>query len=270
MDVSEDTINAIFHKGATASPPVETPDGGFAMLVPEGYRLEKIAPLVAPLTHIQERVRFHDENSFISYVNRYKDGKSTRLFAQTSRQSGGAATITAILDYHEEDKPRRGAHVAVFVPIFSEEWSRWTKATAPMLQAYFAEFIEENRKDIETPDAAHLLDIVSRFKATKKVEFNSVVYQPNGDLTVGWDERTEGANGQPITIPTQLELGIPVFFKGERYSVPVFLRYRLADQKLTFSLKIDRGDYIEQAAFDQITAKVAEGTGIEVYSGRVE
>ena len=260
---------AIFAKGSASIPPIKDEEGNLFVLVPQGYELEQISVRDPKLLRIQSSAMFHDEGSFISYVKRYADPR-TRLCAETGRQSGNYPYIKAIFDYHQPKDPQHGQHTALFRPTYSEEWSRWTKASGvAMPQANFAEYVEENRRDIVQPDAAFLLDIVSKFRATKKIDFNSVVYQPNGDVTLGWDERTEGANGQPVTMPTALDLGIPVFFKGARYSVPVFLRYRLAEGKLAFTLKIDRGDYIEQAAFDDITTKVAKETEIEIYMGRL-
>ena len=258
---------AIFAKGAATIPPIKDEEGNLHVLVPNGYDLERIPARDPALLRIQGSPRFHDAASFIAYVNRYKDGR-TRLCAETSKQSGGGAYIKAIFDYHEPSKPSHCVHTAMFVPSYSEEWKKWT-AVPTLPQAVFAEFVEENRRDIVKPDAAFLLDIVSKFKATKKIDYNSVVYQPNGDVTLGWDERTEGANGQPVTMPTSLEIGIPVFFKGPLFKINVFLRYRLADAKLNFTLKVDRADLTEQTAFDDVTTKVAAETEIEIYMGRL-
>lgn len=258
---------AIFAKGAATIPPIKDEEGNLHVLVPQGYKLEPIPARDPRLLRIETAPRFHDVASFIAYVKRYGDDR-TRLCAETGKQASGSAYIKAVFDYHKPGEPQHAAHTALFVPSYSEEWKKWT-AIPPLPQALFAEFVEENRRDIVTPNAAVLLDMVSKFKATKKIEFNSVVYQPNGDVTVGWDERTEGVNGQPVTMPTSLEIGIPVFFKGPLFKVNVFLRYRLADQKLGFTLKVDRADLTEQTAFDDLTTKVAAETEIEIYMGRL-
>jgi len=70
-----------------------------------------------------------------------------------------------------------------------------------------------------------------------------------------------------VPSPIDGQLMIPVYFKGELYSVPVLMRYRLADGKLMFMIKVDRPDYIEQAAFDATAKQIAEATGIEPYIG---
>lgn len=264
--ISPDTLDKIFEKGAAHAPAIDRPDGGKEVLVPEGYKPHTIPPLEKLLPRIRQTVSLYDAASFTAYVNRYKSEQS-RLFATPGHLSPDKkASVTAVLDYHAPEKADHGAHVARYLPRYSEQWDRWTK-TGSMPQAVFAEFIEENRADIVEPEAALLLDIVSKFRATKKQDYDSVVHQPNGDITIGWSDKTEYAGKPGVTVPHELKLGIPVFFKGTMYSVPVLMRYRLTDGKLTFVVKMDRPEYVEQAAFDEITKGVTEATGIEIYLG---
>lgn len=265
--LTPDTLDAIYQKGAAQAPAIDRPDGGKDVLMPEGYTAHTIPPLEKPLTRIRQSVAMYDTASFTAYVNRYKSN-STRLFAVPGHLTNDKkAIVSAILDYHSPEKPDHGAHVARYLPRYSEQWLRWSGAGQPMPQANFAEFIEENRADIRSPDAAQLLDIVSKFKATKKQEYNSVVHQPNGNIVVGWSDETEYAGKPGVTVPAGLELGIPVFFKGTLYSVPVLMRYRLSEGKLSFTVKLDAPAVVEQAAFDEITGSISEATGIEIYLG---
>lgn len=259
-------LDNIYLKGAASQAPVPLPDGGLGIVLPDGYSVERIAPLEKPLPRIRQSVTFNDAESFVAYVNRYKDER-TRIFSLPGHLSTTkSAAFTALLDYHKAGTAEHVAHIARFAPPYSEQWTRWTKAI-DMGQPAFAEFIEENRKDIVKPEAASLLDIVSKFRAKKTSEYDAVVYQQNGDLTLSYSEKTEHAGKGSIVVPQQLELGIPVFFKGAAYSVPVFLRYKLREAVLTFQIKVDRADYIEQAAFDEISKKIADETKIEVYLG---
>ncbi len=266
-DLTSQTLDKIYEKGAASRPPIETPDGGLLVMVPEGYTAHAVAPLERPLPRIRQAVTLKECDSFISYVNRYKS-ESTRIFALPGHQApGAAACFHAVLDYHQKDAAAHGVHIARFAPPYSEQWKRWTGAK-PMNQPQFAEFIEDNRKDIVVPEAAALMDVVSKFRAKKTQEYDAVVYQSNGDLTLSFSEKTEHAGGgKQIVVPQELKLGIPVYFKTDNYEIPVFLRYRLKEAALTFEVKVDRGDYVEQAAFDTIAAKIAKATGIEIYIG---
>lgn len=268
--IMDDTTN-IFEKALSVAmsraPAHDTPDGGKLVIVPEGYKAERVAPLEPTLPRIRQAVTLHDRDSFTSYVNRYKSD-ATRVFAEPGFMANGVAKIVATLDYHQPKVAEHCAHVASYVPRYSEQWLRWQKAaSAPMKQAEFAEFVEEVRADIVAPEAARLLDIVRTFKASKKVEFDSVVYQANGDVMLAYDERTE-QKGQSGALPETMTIGIPVYFRGTPFSVPVFVRFKVSGGAVQFHLKIDRADVIEDAAFSELTTKVGEATGIDAYLGR--
>lgn len=250
---------------ASRAPHHDLPDGGKLVIVPEGYRAERVEPAMP--ARIKQSVTMHDRDSFIAYVNRFKS-TATQIFAEPGFLAGGQAKIQAVLDYHEPERADHGQHVASYLPRYSEQWGRWQKACAGLFkQAQFAEFVEEVRADIVDPDAARLLDIVRTFKASKRVEFDSVVYQPNGDVKLGYEERTE-QKGSSGSLPETMTLGIPIYFRGTGYKVPVFVRYRVESGAVHFGLKIDRADVIEDAAFGELTSAVKEATCIDVYLGR--
>jgi len=262
MDLNEMMTHAIA-VGAEKREPIDLPAGGKGVLVPQGYQLKELSPVEPVLTRIRGGVTMLDLDSWVSYVNRFKT-VDTQIFASPDP---GSFAVTAVLDYHNENGlPAHCAHKAVYKPRYAVQWARWSQIGV-MEQVAFAEFIEENRADVQEPAAAVLLDIVTKFKATKKAEYDSVVYQPNGDVMIGWSEKVEAA-GKAVPVPTELKLGIPVFFRGTLYAVPAFLRYRLNGGKLTFQVKLDRPEYIEEAAIAEITKAIDEQTGIGVYLGR--
>lgn len=262
-----EAIEKIVGLGARAPTPIPLADGGQAVLVPDGYTAERFAPLEQPLPRIRQSVNMHDAASFVAYVNRYKTAE-TRLFAEPGFLANGQAHVVAVIDYHEPGSAKYGAHVANYVPRYSDQWRFWHKLCgAPLKQVAFAELIEEARADIRDPEAANLLDIVRTFKANKKVDFDSVVYQPGGDVRLAYTEQTQ-QQGSSGVLPETMTLGIPVYFRGTVYAVPVFVRYRVGGGAVEFQLKLDRADVIEDAAFGELTAAIATACEIEVYLGR--
>lgn len=254
-----------FNAGAAKAPAHDTPDGGKLVIVPQGYRTEHIDPAMPP--RIKQAVTLHDRDSFIAYVNRFKT-PDTRIFAEPGFLASGQAKIVAVIDYHGAAKADHGGHSATYAPRYSDQWNRWRNACAqPMRQAEFAEFVEEVRGDIVNPEAAKLLDIVRTFKASKRVEFDSVTYQPNGDVKLGYEERTE-QKGTSGALPETMEIGIPVYFRGTAYKVPVLVRYKVGQGAVAFQLKLDRADIIEDAAFGELTKAIGEATSIDPYLGR--
>lgn len=252
---------------AAGAPAHDTPNGGKVVLLPPGYQAHSMQPLDPKLLRITQKVTLHDRDSFVAYVNRYKT-EATRLFAEPGFLAGGAAHVTAVIDYHKPSEPLHGVHVAVYTPRYSEQWLRWQAVCKGALaQVQFAELVEEARADIVEPEAAKLLDIVRAFKASKKVEFDSVVYQSNGDVTLGYDEKTQqrGASGP---LPEVMKLGIPVYFRGATYAVPLFVRFKVDAGSVKFTLKLDRADVIEDAAFGELTKAISEAVEIGAYLGR--
>ena len=264
-DNTAETLEKALSIAMSRAPSHDAPNGGKIIFVPEGYRAEKVNPLDEPLTRIKQGVTFHDRDSFVNYVNRFKSD-ATRLFAEPGFLSPHGAAVTAVLDYHQPGQPDYAVHVATYKPRYSEQWKTWGQAASGTLrQAEFAEFIEENRADVSAPEAAVLLDIIRTFKASRKIEFDSVVYQPNGDVKLAYEDKTQQGTS---TLPEQMQLGIPVYFRGTRYAVPVFIRYKVGGGAVQFQLKLDRPDVIEDEAFSELTDDIATKTSIEVYIGR--
>lgn len=266
--LDDKSINAIAALAARHREAIPTPDGGSAILVPDGYDLKTIPPLDVPLTRIRQSLVFHDLPSFTSYVNTFTQSERTRIFAEPGFLAGGQAKVTAVLDYHTPDHPDHGTHIATYSPRYSDQWQLWKRVCGPEhKQAAFAELIEEARADIRAPEAANLLDIVRTFKANKKTEFDSVVYQPNGSVLLNYSEQV-AQTGTSGALPETMTLGIPVYFRGTIYAVPLFVRYRVGNGGVAFQLKLDRADVIEDAAFSEVAKIIFEVTGIEVYMGR--
>lgn len=269
--LSKEAIDRLFDAGSQARPPIATPDGGLAMALPAGYQLSRIGPLEPPLTHTKQLVTLHDADSLIAYLDVYKQDGISRAFAEPGfLATGSAARLVAVLDYHKSDGPERIAHIATYTPRYSEAWKRWHAACAqPLKQIEFAELIEECRADIAEPDAASLLDIVRTFKAAKKVDYDSVTYQADSTVKLHYSE-TVDKQGSSGALPELMQLGIPVYYRGDHYKIPLFVRFRVGGGGVMFSLKLDRADVIEDAAFSELVQRVESATGVPVHSGRLD
>lgn len=249
----------------------ETADGITHVPLPPNWSVEEIRPQDLPLHHIRQRVTVYDEASFIAYLKEYQL-PSTRIFGFPGfmASNGGQPMIKAVIDYHGKDAPDRCDHSVVFQPRYSDYWARWIKGvcTRSLSQAEFVEHIEENRNDVADPTAARMLDIINNFKASKKSEFTSIIRLSNGDVTLVHDEKTE-QQGSSGPVPEVMSLGIPVFFNGPRYAVPLWIRFRVGGGAVKFQLKAEMADRIEADAFNDISKRITEATGIPVYLGSV-
>ena len=264
-------IRAAYGWGVASHKPVPLPDNKIGVMVPEGSKLEVVKSDIPYLNDafVKQSVVVLDTDSFCTYVNRFKD-PCTQIFALPGFAAGGQAILHGVLDYHGSMDVEGGAgycvHHVRYQPRYSDQWKLWSQ-TLKLSQIEFCEFIEENRADIESPAAAQLLDLVRTFKAKKSTAYNSVVYNSNGDVTLGYEEKTDA--GQSTAMPQELVLGIPVFFRGERFKAKILVRYRVGNGGVQFELKPDRFDIIEDEAFSDIVKVVADRTTVVPYLGKV-
>lgn len=279
--ITNEALKTAIDQGARAAPPIVLPDGGKAVLVPDGYSLQKFGPVSPPTSvraapdRIVQNVQMHDAASFVGYVNTFKC-EHTRLFAEPGFLASGQAKVMAVLDYHApQSNGDHCTHVATYLPRYSDQWKRWHAACKEALtQDAFAEFVEENMADIREPSAASLLDVINNFKAVRKVAYSSVKARASGSFTIGHEDNTE-MTGQ-VTLPEKFKLGIPVYFRDVLFPVSVWLRYRVGGAGgVRFQLQIDRPDVIEDEAFSRVVARIGAaegseggGTGIAVLLGR--
>lgn len=251
---------ALLNAGKALGTPFDHPDGGKASIVPVGYTVVRHTD---PLHHVAQTVVMLDQASFADYINRFKT-EHTRVFADYRRPH-----ILGIIDYHTAGNNADFAvHRASFTPPWSEQWNRWRGIDGrSMGQGDFAEFLEENYLDIAEPPAAELLDVVANLQAKKNVDFQSGIRLQDGSTQLTYNEKIESKGKGALKVPAEFFLGVPVFFGGAAYKVRVLLRYRISEGALSFIVKLNRREFVEQTAFGDITKAIEEATTIKPYSG---
>lgn len=255
---------------AVHQPPILSGDGAERLVVPEGYKVERIEPVDRKLGVIRQTPAFADVDSFVAYVNRFK-APETVIFGDLDHR-----TVTAVMDYHApgaDGKPARAdytAHRAIYSAKLAEEWARWAGIDGKLIgQTAFAEFVEENLVDIREPVGAAVLEVASQLRARKKVEFQSGVQLQNGTVQLVYKEDIDAAGKGEMAVPSEIKIGVPIFYGGPKYEVRVFLRYRIEDGKLGFKIDIHRRRYLEHDAFNEFMKGIGEGTSIAPLAGRL-
>ena len=204
--------------------------------------------------------RFQDSGAFIAYVNAFKM-TATRIFYVQ------AGKFLAVIDYHDSTAhgvAMHGDHLAYLDLTRSPEWITWANnSEKAMNQQEFAEFVEDNARDILQPSPMLMLEIATGLQATVGATFRSAINQANGTVQLSWDEQVEGTvKGTGKAIPAQFQIGVRPFMGTERYPVDCRLRYRVAGGSLKLHYKALHLDPITEAAMEGIVAKVRDETGI--------
>jgi uncharacterized protein YfdQ (DUF2303 family) len=217
---------------------------------------------------IKQAVEVWDAASFIEYFLEFRDAAS-RVFADVN-----AATVTAVLDYHEgateePAAPRWGSHKLTLSLKKSPEWLLWIASNKKTMdQDTFATFIEDNAPDIVDPSAATMKEIASDLHETHEMTFAGKAATPNGSQKISFTQENKSSFGKAdATVPESFKVGIPVYVGGERVQLVARLRWRVAGGKATFWYDLLRADAAERAAFDATRAQVAEAIGAPIISG---
>jgi len=253
--------------GGAQSPFAERAAEGTASytVVPKGYELKSLEEFLPRPLRIRQEVALQDTDSFIAYVNEFKLVGATQIFFNSE-----AEEFTAALDYHDNsDEASWCGHKADFKPRRSVEFTTWMGSNRKgMAQVDFARFLEENMPDIVEPSSADLLQVALTFEAKKSVEFSSGVRLANGQIQLQYDETIRGtAQKGTIEVPETFVLGVSIHVNGPAYRIPVRLRWRLQEGKVTFWYEIVRPTRFIDDALREILLRVATDTGIVVLAG---
>jgi uncharacterized protein YfdQ (DUF2303 family) len=229
--------------------------------------------------------------SFVAFVNRYKEGDRTVIFADPATMK-----MTAVFDYHDplhvdEDftadalpkmtsaiSPRWGRFRASFAFPKSRQYKTWTEQDGkPMSQGDFARFLEDNATDIVDPavidpssdtqmlSAVTLLGLrlagpnemltVSRGLSLKSDErIVNAVNINTGEVQISYQQEHTMEKTE-LTVPTGFVLAMPIFDGGEWFKLLVRLRYRKIESQIKWFFQVFQLQIAFENAFrDQCTA----------------
>ncbi len=245
----------------TARPAVLEPGRRYAWRSPDGVITETDLTQDLPPRRTGT-VTVRDVASFAAYYEKHADD-SSEVFADIAK-----ATVTAVLDAHRgsnDDFPARyQQHRLVLALQTTLPWRTWLGQDRVMMaQLAFAEFLEDNYRDIApggAVKAADLLEIAQSFQATTKSEFVSGQRLSSGEFELTMSEQATASAGRKrnITIPTEFDLAISPYEDCDAKVIAARFRYRATQDglKLGYFLN-DPARHAEQAVKD-IVAKVSQ------------
>lgn len=275
MQTENETANLIAELATAGVAAREVPAGNTPFVViPEKYKVQTLAEVIqndrSPRPHrIKQAVEVWDADSFIDYYVRFRDADS-RVFADIK-----AATVTAILDYHEaveEDiipKPRWGSHKLTLILQKSPEWLLWTASNKKTMdQDTFATFIEDNAPDVVEPSAATMKEIASDLHETHEMAFAGTTKGANGSQKLNYTQENKSTFGKAdAAVPESFKVAIPVYSGGGLVQLTARLRWRVASGKANFWYDLLRADAAELAAFKGTRSQITDAIGVPVLSG---
>lgn len=268
---TEAGVVATLAKAANSLVPqiVSAPGGRSYLITPENAEVKDVTPDNAGTTHkpdhIRQGVTLQTTKSLADYLGTFK-GPNTILFADIA-----ASRIVGAIDYHAATKADLVKHTATLDLPHSVEWKLWTGIDGKHLsQLDFARFLDENRDDITTPDAAALLEVVKDLHAvnTKNTKTSVRLNTDHVDFEVSASTDTRGSTGGRLEIPNAFKLRIPVYFGEPPVAIEARLRWNETDAGLAFGIMLLRKEQVRQDDFMRIVGQVSEASTLPAVYGR--
>jgi uncharacterized protein YfdQ (DUF2303 family) len=204
-----------------------------------------------------------DATSFVTYVNRHGLA-GTEVYADTP-----GSAVVAIIDSHEgnDGDPGWQKHRLTLSLEHTKAWKAWVGRdlgqvpAAWMDQQEFAEFIEDRALDVVEPDHATLIELATKFEATKNVEFGSSVRLDSGEVQFQYTETIGAKKGNKgeVKLPKEIKLALRPYIGGPIYFMWAALRYRMGGTGLRLGYALQRPENILEAAFADIVTEIREG-----------
>jgi uncharacterized protein YfdQ (DUF2303 family) len=189
--------------------------------------------------------------SLIEYTHKHGDA-NTCIFASLEKMR-----VESVIDWHKNEDfiSGWGEHRAIYSLRLTKEWEDWNWISGkPLSQREFAEFIEEHLDEIAEPKAADVLTVATTLTGKRNVKFTNVTNLSNGDQSLQWEESTDAKGAGDTRVPTRITLAVPVFRGAEdetRFEVQAIFRYRIAEGKLSFEIRLLHAERVLDMAFKQ-------------------
>lgn len=209
-------------------------------------------------------VDFIEAASFVDYILRFRT-EDTQIFAHPVKN-----IIEAVIDYLPANSTAsaRCEHVARLVLKNSDRFVKWQCLAKGgwMSQFDFAEFLDENYRDVVVPDGLTLKEIALELRATINNTFASAKNLANGAGERVW--RTEiSINGgkADFEIPENITLNVPLYPGAARLPLSMRLRIRVKEGEAKFRLLPDDWDEVLLAGWNDICNGIEAALSLTVY-----
>lgn len=241
--------------------------------LPDGFQLHDTEPDEARPRRKRGTVTLNNVESFIDYIKRHGSLNSSTVWCDAQFQKG-IVGFTAILNDHGEDDntPAWRDHKAIFNPTQSVEWHRWFGKNAAVFSQFdFAQFLEENIKDIATqegmPTGAQMLEMALAFEANQDMRIKSAMRLQSGGVQLNFVQDDDAQTVAKMQIFERFSIGIPVFENDQGYALNARLRYRTRDGKVSFWFELIRPDRVLEDAAKRIMLQIKDLTGRPFFMG---
>lgn len=176
-----------------------------------------------------------------------------------------AITVTAWLDANTHRRQQISLRFAT-----TQRWREWQNIDGGFYeQAPFAEFIESHASDIQTPDAATMLEVAQSLRASTSTAFESSQKLSNGETRFVYKEDIEGKAGKAgeLSIPDQISIAVQPFTSSSAFKIDAKFRYRITNRELKLGVKFLNADRMVERVFTETVETLRKADVAPVYLG---
>jgi hypothetical protein len=112
-----------------------------------------------------------------------------------------------------------------------------------------------------------MMDMSRGLRVNENNKVASTANLSNGTGSIVFESEHTNAAGEKVDVPNLFLIAIPIFKNGPRYMIPVRLRYRAKDGRITWFYDTYRHDKVFDLALDEALSKVRTETGLPVLVG---
>lgn len=272
MDNLQSVIDAAVASAAPTT--LHTNDQAIIAYVPRGHNGHgevvtiDLTPYRATPARKQGTITVYDPDSFLRVLEDNKDAGERVIFVDESPDRPG---IMAILNSPGPSGPGYGDFKLKLEFRPTVQWRKWLAIDGKMMpQSDFAEFVEENLSDVQQPEGALIMEMITQLQATRTVGFKSSVRLQSGAYTFQHDEDVQAQVGPgQIAVPEAFTLALAPFFGVQPFAIKARFRYRLADRKLMLGLKLQRVEDVIATVVKEMVTEIAAPEGVPVLYGPV-
>lgn len=218
-----------------------------------------------PLRRSGQR-ELHDLESFIAFVNRYKDDSAV-VYA-----SAGETAVIAVFDENPKGAgvtAWRGDRARYSCPL-ARRWKLWTGASEKAFTPeQFGDFVEENATDLApskdgSPSPAALIEMARDLRVHTSAKYERKINPTTGESSL---VAAEEHGSHSTKIPRSFFIVVPVFEGGSAYRLECLVRFSMVGGRPTFAFIVHQADQALEDAFGEVKKVVAEKCSIPVFAG---
>lgn len=249
-------------------------EGVPAVLVPNDFKLQSFPELLAAPKRARGRYAVDTLDSFTSLVDELRDDARFAPRVYVNRQ---ARRVVAVLNDVVGAKPAWSDLRVTWQLRRSQAWAAWVQLTEAgyVAQYSFAEFLDDWRFTITTPDSATLLELAQNLQGHKNADFSAGKRLSDGSVQFGYTEEIRAAQQSGvIDVPGKFTLLVSIFDGQPPVSVDMRLRWTVSEAKVKFRVVPPPLEDFEQmhmaAAVGQLVQHWANGGPSIVYGTPVD